>query len=451
MSNAAGPAPGTLLAAPILPTLLRFALPNMGAMLAGSAAAIAETAYVGSLGVAALAGMAIVFPTIMLQGMLSAGAIGSSISSAIARALGAGDEARARALAFHAIVIGIAAGLLTTLLIELAAPALYGALGGRGDALAEAVVFARVAFLGATGVWLLNLLGAVARGAGDMVVPSVTLLLTAVLQVAVGGALGLGLGPLPRLGMAGIAMGQVVAASIGALVLLRYLASPRSKIRLVAMAPSLEVVRDIMRIGGLACLSPLQTVATVLILTRIVAVQGPAALAGYGIGTRLEFLLVPIAFAFGVASVPLVGTAIGAGNVARARAVAWTAAALAAGLLGSIGIVLALWPQLWVAMFTSDAATTAAASAYFGWAGPTYVFYGLGLCLYFSSMAAGRIQGVMLAGTLRLGIVAIGWLVFTRSPPPPETTFALVALAMAGYGLASVAAVRWSDWRPAAR
>lgn len=451
MNKPVGAPPVSLLAAPILPTLLRFALPNMGAMLAGSTAAVAETAYVGSLGVSALAGMAIVFPTIMLQGMLSAGAIGSSISAAIARALGAGDEARARALAFHAVVIGIAAGLLTTLLILAAAPALYGALGGRDEALAEAVVFARVAFLGATGIWLLNLLGAVARGAGDMVVPSVTLLLTAVLQVVVGGALGLGLGPLPRLGMAGIALGQVVAASIGALVLLRYLASQRSRIRLVAMAPSLAVVRDIMRIGGLACLSPLQTVATVLILTRIVAAQGPAALAGYGIGTRLEFLLVPIAFAFGVASVPLVGTAIGAGDVARARRVAWTAAALAAGLLGSIGVVLALWPTLWVAMFTSDAATTTAAAAYFGWAGPTYVLYGLGLCLYFSSMAAGRIKGVLLAGTLRLVIVAVGWLVFSRAPPPPGMTFALVALAMAGYGFASVAAVRWSDWRPQAR
>ena len=68
---------------------------------------------------------------------------------------------------------------------------------------------------------------------------------------------------------------------------------------------------------------------TVLILTKLVASFGTEALAGYGIGARLEFLLVPIVFAVGVASVPMVGMAIGAGDVARARQVAWTAAGVA--------------------------------------------------------------------------------------------------------------------------
>ncbi len=446
---AAASAPASpLLTAPILPMLLRFAAPNMGGMLAGSVAAIAETAYVGSFGIAALAGMAVVFPTIMLQGMLSAGAMGGGISSAVARALGAGDQARADAIAFHSVLIGLAAGVTTTLVMLAAAPAIYTILGGRGEALDEGVRFARIAFLGATGAWLLNLLSAVARGAGNMAVPSVILLAAAVLQVAIGGALGLGWGPLPRLGMAGVAAGQVVAGTIGAVVLWRYLASGRARVRLAVMRPSWAVMRDILKIGGPACLSPLQTIATVLILTRIVAGQGPAALAGYGIGTRLEFLLVPIAFAIGVASVPIVGVAIGAGDVVRARRTAWTAGALAAALLGGIGIMLAVWPMLWIGMFTSDAAIAAAAAGYFRWAGPTYVFYGVGLSLYFSSMAAGRIRGVLLAGTSRLGIVAIGWLVFSVVPPSPGMVFALVALAMTGYGLASIAAVRWADWRP---
>ncbi|MEY2884613.1 MAG: Multidrug export protein MepA, partial [Pseudomonadota bacterium] len=142
-----------LLTAPILPTLLRLALPNMGAMLAGSVAAIAETAYVGRLGVPALAGMAVIFPIIMLQGMLSAGAIGSGVSAAIARALGAGDRARADALAVHAFWIAVGAGAISSLLMETFGPALLAALGGKGPALAEAIAFARVAFLGSISVW----------------------------------------------------------------------------------------------------------------------------------------------------------------------------------------------------------------------------------------------------------------------------------------------------------
>ncbi len=79
----------------------------------------------------------------------------------------------------------------------------------------------------------------------------------------------------------------------------------------------------------MACLSPLQTVLTILIFTKILAGFGTETLAGYGIGSRLEFLLIPITFAFGIASIPMIGMAIGAGLVPRARRIAWTAAGAA--------------------------------------------------------------------------------------------------------------------------
>ena len=102
--------PPPLLTTPILPALLRLALPNMVAMLATALATVAETAYVGSFGVPALAGMALVFPMVMLQMMLSGGAMGGGVAAAISRALGAGSLERASALAVHALWIGLAAG-----------------------------------------------------------------------------------------------------------------------------------------------------------------------------------------------------------------------------------------------------------------------------------------------------------------------------------------------------
>ena len=142
------PAANRLLTAPVLPLLLRFALPNMGAMLATALAAIAETRYVGQFGVSALAAMALVFPLVMLQQMLSGGAMGGGVSSAISRALGAGQPERANALAVHAMWIALAAGAATTVLMLAFGPALFAALGGHGDALAQAVAFSNVAFLG---------------------------------------------------------------------------------------------------------------------------------------------------------------------------------------------------------------------------------------------------------------------------------------------------------------
>ena len=442
-----------LLSGPILPTLLRFALPNMAAMLATALATIAETGFVGSMGVASLAGMALVFPMVMLQQMLSAGAMGGGVSSAISRALGAGDVARANALAVHAMWIGLAVGAVSTVLMLVFGPALYAALGGRGVALAQAVAYSNVAFLGSVGMWLLNTFASVIRGSGNMRVPSATLLAVAIVQVLVGGAFGLGWLGLPAWaprGMAGVALGQVVAYAGGALFLFVHLRSGRARLKLAVGATPLQgaLLRDILRVGALACLSPFQTVLTILVLTRLVARFGTDALAGYGIGTRLEFLLVPIAFAVGVASVPLVGMAIGAGHIARARRVAWVSATVAFIGLGVLGGVLAVFPDVWAGLFTRDPAVLASAASYFHWAGPGYGLFGLGLCLYFSSLGAGQAGGPVLAGTLRLAVVALGGWALAEVQADAWTIFALAGIGMAAYGLAMAGLVHRAKWGP---
>jgi Na+-driven multidrug efflux pump len=127
-----------------------------------------------------------------------------------------------------------------------------------------------------------------------------------------------------------------------------------------------EMFGDILRVGAIAAFSPLQSVLTVLILTRAVAGFGTEALAGYG-GARLEFMLVPIAFAVDVASVPMVGVAVGAGRIGRARQVAWTGAAVCAAALGLIGALVGTLPQLWSDLFTANPAVVVAANLYLRW------------------------------------------------------------------------------------
>jgi hypothetical protein len=108
------PPANPLVTDPILPTLLRLALPNVIAMAMAVAVGVAETKYVGLLGTAQLAAMALVFPLVMLVGMMSAGAMGGGVSSAVSRALGARDPVRARTLALHALVIAVATGIIIT-------------------------------------------------------------------------------------------------------------------------------------------------------------------------------------------------------------------------------------------------------------------------------------------------------------------------------------------------
>jgi len=128
--------PNALLTSPILPTLLKMALPNTVAMFGSTLVAVAETSYIGRLGIEPLAAIALVFPFAMLTQMMSAGAMGGGVSSAISRALGAGDRDRAATLALHAAIIGAGGGIFFTLLMLLFGRPFFELLGGRGQVLA---------------------------------------------------------------------------------------------------------------------------------------------------------------------------------------------------------------------------------------------------------------------------------------------------------------------------
>src|SRR6266404_5109221 len=432
----------------ILPALLRLTLPNLAAMLVLALVAIFETVYVGILGTTPLAAIALVFPLIMLMQMLSAGAMGGGVSSAISRALGAGDLARAEALALHAVVIGAAAGLaFSAIFVAFCAPILR-TLGGSGAVLDEALVYANIALAGAILTWLLNTFASVLRGTGNMRVPSLTLLAASGLQLALGGGLGLGIGPIPRFGLAGVATGLIVAYALAALFLFWFLRSGHARLRLKFGAAALqrEMFFDILKVGAVSSLGSFQVVLTVLILTRLVAGFGTEALAGYGIGGRLEFLLVPIAFAVGVASVPMVGMAMGARDVERARRVAWTAAGVAAAMVGAIGLIVTIAPDLWSGLFTGDRGVQAIANQYLRWAGPGFLFVGLGLSLYFASQGSGKVLAPVLAGTVRLLVIAVGGWWLTASDAPAWSLFALVGASMTAFGLCIAAAVYLTPW-----
>src|SRR4249919_615839 len=213
----------SLLASPILPTLLKLALPNTIAMFGTTLVAVAETSYIGRLGTEPLAGIALVFPFVMLTQMMSAGAMGGGVSSAISRAIGAGDRDRAETLALHAAMIGACAGIFFTVMMLAFGRAFYTLLGGRGVVLEQAMAYSQVLFSGAIAIWLVNTLASVMRGTGDMRIPSVTLIGTALVQITIGGALGLGLFGLPKLGMRGVAAGQLTAFALGAVFLAWYL------------------------------------------------------------------------------------------------------------------------------------------------------------------------------------------------------------------------------------
>ena len=312
-----------LLHGPIVPTLLRLAWPNVLVMLAQASTGLIETWFVSRLGTDALAGMALVFPGFMMMQMLSAGAMGGGISSAIARALGARRRDDADALVLHALIINVALGLVFSALVLPFGPSLYRALGGEGGSLAAALRYSNVVFAGTTLVWLMNALASVIRGTGNMFVPALAICTSVVLLVPLSPCLIFGLGPFPALGIAGGGVAVVFTTALTTLVLGWYILSGRCLVRLRLVRPRWPLFRDILRVGAVAAVTTLQTTLTVALTTALVgAAAGPDAIAGYGTGGRLEYLLVPLVFGLGAPLVALVGTNIGAGQRARALRIA---------------------------------------------------------------------------------------------------------------------------------
>jgi putative MATE family efflux protein len=429
------------------------AAPNILVMLAQASTGLVETYFVGKLGTDALAGVALVFPGVMLMQMMSAGAVGGGISSAIARALGGGRGDDANALVLHALVISAVLGLLFTVGVLAGGPALYRGLGGSGGSLDAALAYSNIVFAGAILLWVFNTLASVLRGTGNMIVPAVVTCAGAVFLVPLSPCLIFGLGPFPRLGIAGGGAAVLLYYAIGVAVLGWYLSTGRSVVRLRLSGWRLEgrLFKEILRVGAVAALITVQTNATVAITTALVGRFGAAAIAGYGVGSRLEYLLVPLVFGLGAPLVALVGTNIGAGSRDRALRVAWTGAAIGFVISEAIGLWAAIFPGAWLSLFGDDQEMISAGSAYLRAVGPFYGFFGLGLALYFSSQGAGRLLWPLCAGLLRLAIAVTGAWLMLRWTGELSYMFVALGVGLAVYGLINAAAVKSGVWFTSSR
>jgi putative MATE family efflux protein len=439
-----------LLDGPVAPTLLRLAAPGVLVMMLQAAVSTLDAVFVGWLGSDALAGVSLVFPLVMLMQTMSAGGMGGGVASAVARALGGGRRADASALAAHALVIALVMAAVFTGALLVLGEHLYRAMGGSGPSLHAAVTYSNVIFGGALAYWLLNTLSSVVRGTGNMALPAAVMIVSAGIYMGLSPALILGWGPLPRLGIAGAAAASVASFGLGAIALLAFLLSGRGLVtlRLGRMRLRRALFWEILRVGAPGSLNTVLTNLTVVLLTGLVGPFGAAALAGYGMGARLEYLMIPLVFGLGSGLVTMVGTNVGAGQRLRAERVAWVGASLAAGATGSVGIVAALFPNAWLGLFSSDPSVLEAGARYLRIVGPVYGFFGLGLALYFASQGAGRLTWPLVAGFARLLVASVGgWLAIHLFGAGLSGLFVAMAAALVVFGALVAVAIRAGAWR----
>ena len=243
------------------------------------------------------------------------------------------------------------------------------------------------------------------------------------LQIPLTGTLTLGWFGLPKLGIVGPAgVGGDLLLPVAASGCCRGWSAATRRCACTGRrtASDWRFFRDILKVGLIACLVVILTNGTVLMVTGLIGRAGDAAIAGYGIGSRLEYMLVPISFGIGAALTALVGTNIGAGQYARARRIAWIGAFMAGGIAAAIGIVVAIAPDLWLGLFTRHPGALASGRIYLHIVGPVYGFFGLAMALYFASQGTGEMIWPVVANLTRIVIAVCG---------------SLLALDVLGWGL----------------
>jgi putative MATE family efflux protein len=396
-----------LLTGPILPTLLNLTLPVIAVVATQTFVAVLEAFWVSRLGTAAVAGVSLVIPLYILMNTMSGGGIGGGASSAISRAIGGGRAADADALLFHSLLIALAFGALFTGGWFLFGRKIITALGGAGEAESDALTYAGWVFGGAPLIWAVNLAGAAMRGAGEVKLPAIVNLIGAVVLIPLSPALIFGLGPLPSLGVGGAGAATLIYYAGALLVYARHLSLGRGGIRLAPNALSIRHFRDILGVGLLSAVGSTAASLTVVGLTGAVGRFGAQALAGYGIASRVDSLLVPLLFGLGSGVVTLVGVATGAADHKRAHAVTRLSSTIAFLFSEGVGLLVALVPSLWMGLFSHDPQVLADGASYFRIAAPFYGFSGAGIMLYFASQGRRSMLWPFIATFTRL-IAAVG-------------------------------------------
>lgn len=208
-----------------------------------------------------------------------------------------------------------------------------------------------------------------------------------------------------------------------------------------------RIFREILRVGVLGSITTLIANLTAVSMIGLTGRFGVAPFAGYGIGARLEYMIAPVAFGIGSGLTTLVGVAAGAGAWQRAVRVAWTGGLIAFAAIGLIGWLVALFPEAWSRLFTSDDQVAAASMSYIRHVAPFYCLFGLGISLNFANQGAGRMTAPLIASLARMIAATIaGWIVVEKTNLGPDGMFSAIAFGIVVYGCWIAASLFVGPW-----
>ena len=431
----------------IAPTLLAFALPTLGSSILQSLNGSINAVWVGRfLGESALAATS---NANMVMFLLSAFVFGFGMASTIliGQAFGRGDIDHARR------VVGTAVGSFIVIALGIAvagwilSPALLKLLGTPGGAAPLALAYLRVIFIAMPSMLLLVMLMMALRGAGDSLTPLWFMILAVILDSSLNPVFILGLGPAPKLGIAGSATATVIANYVALIGLLIYVYRRDLPLRLrgvelAYLRPDPAILRTIITKGLPMGLQMIVISGSALMLIGLVNREGVDTAAAFGVAMQLWTYLQMPAMALGAAVSAMVAQNIGAGRWDRVRTITRSGIMFTVLITGVLVALLAVADRPALALFLGGHSPALPIARHIQllatW---SFLLFGITLVLFGTVRANGAVVGPLIILAIGLVPVRLGfafgtyhwlkadalWLSF------PVSSLANLALATAFY------------------
>jgi putative MATE family efflux protein len=335
--------------------ILLLAIPMVLEMVLESLFAIVDVFFVGRIGANAVATVGL---TESLLSLVFAVAMGLSLSTTamVARRIGEKDHEGAAVAGMQAIMLGLTVSVVIGVPCLIFAPNLLRLMGASPEIVASGSGYARIALGGSGVVLMLFLNNAIFRGAGDAAIAMRLLWVSNIINLILDPCLIFGLGPFPRLGVTGAALATFTGRSIGVAYQFYRLLRGTERLRILRsqIKVNFEILWRLLRVSLTGILQFAIAHTSWIGLVRIVSIFGAAALAGYTIAIRILIFVILPSWGLSNAAATLVGQNLGAGRPDRAESSVWRTGFYNMLFLGTIGVIMVLFAEPIVRLFTHD-------------------------------------------------------------------------------------------------
>lgn len=426
------------------------AIPMVLEMFMESLFALSDVFFVARLGAAAVATVGLTESMMIVVYTLAMG-LAIAGTALVARRVGEKDADGAARAAVQALWLGAAASVVLGLLGAWFAPALLRLMGAAPDVLATGTTFTRVMLGGSGSAFLLFVINATFRGAGDAAVSMRVLWLANGINIVLGPLLIFGVGPFPEMGVTGAAVATTIGRTTGFLLALWKLTTGSGHLRVRAQHLTVELTTmgRLLRLSINATFQVLVGSLSWMVLIRLMAGFGSAAMAGYTIAVRMVMFALLPAWGLGNAAATMVGQALGARDPERAQQAVWQAARYNVAFLGLVGVVFLTATPWIIGAFTSEPAVRDVAVnglRLMAWGFPLYAF-GMVLTQAFNGAGDTRTPTRINIGVFWVFELPLAWLLARHSSLGPSAIFVAVLVSYSALAAVSALLFRRGHWK----